>query len=141
MWFTLAAIKRPVAMTMVFVALGFLGVLAWFKLPKQLFPDTEIPVMSVSSVPGAGAEVDGDRRADRDAVSTISNVDTVQAPRSGLGYVIIIFDANTDQEAGLPRARQGRCHSGGAPDDAETPVVKFDMSSMPTLVIGATSDI
>ena len=50
MWFTLAAIKRPVAMTMVFVALGFLGVLAWFKLPKQLFPDTEIPVMSVSSV-------------------------------------------------------------------------------------------
>ncbi|MDI9602734.1 MAG: efflux RND transporter permease subunit, partial [Acidobacteriota bacterium] len=80
MWFTLAAIKRPVAMTMVFVALGFLGVLAWFKLPKQLFPDTEIPVMSVSSVyPGAGAE-EVERlivEPIEDAVSTISNVDTV----------------------------------------------------------------
>jgi HAE1 family hydrophobic/amphiphilic exporter-1 len=146
MWFTLAAIKRPVAMTMVFVALGFLGVLAWFKLPKQLFPDTEIPVMSVSSVyPGAGAE-EVERlivEPIEDAVSTISNVDTVQSTAiEGLGYVIIIFDANTDQEAAASDVRDRVAAIVGVlPDDAETPVVqKFDMSSMPTLVIGTTSE-
>lgn len=146
MWFTYTAIRRPVAMTMVFVALGFLGALAWFELPKELFPDTEIPVMSVSSVyPGAAPE-EVERlivEPIEDAVSTISNVDTVRGISiEGMGYVIIIFDADTDQEAAASDVRDRVATIVGMlPDDADTPVVqKFDMNAFPTVVMGATSE-
>ncbi|MBD3176355.1 MAG: MMPL family transporter [Armatimonadia bacterium] len=146
MWLTHVAIRRPVAMSMLFVALAILGLQSWGKLPKQLFPDVEIPVMTVRTIyPGAGPE-EVERlivEPIEEAVSTINRVDDVRGTSTeGLGLVIVAFEPDTDEDAAASDVRDkvfGVLNQ--LPDDAETPVVeKFDFTAQPTVIIGATSE-
>lgn len=43
------AVKRPVAVSMVYVALALLGVAAWRNIPIELLPDTELPQLTVEA--------------------------------------------------------------------------------------------
>jgi hydrophobic/amphiphilic exporter-1 (mainly G- bacteria), HAE1 family len=51
------AIRRPVAVAMVYVSVGLLGVVAWTNLPLELLPDASFPQLSVTlQWPGASPE-------------------------------------------------------------------------------------
>src|SRR5690625_7924964 len=51
------AVDRPVTTTMVFFAIVLLGIVSLTRLPIDLFPEIEPPIISViTSYPGAGAE-------------------------------------------------------------------------------------
>lgn len=51
------SIRRPVAVTMVYLALGLLGIASWRNIPVELLPDTELPRLTVNaSWPGASPE-------------------------------------------------------------------------------------
>jgi hydrophobic/amphiphilic exporter-1 (mainly G- bacteria), HAE1 family len=51
------AIRRPVAVTMAYVAVALLGVAAWRGIPLELLPDTQLPRLSVQvGWPGASPE-------------------------------------------------------------------------------------
>jgi hydrophobic/amphiphilic exporter-1 (mainly G- bacteria), HAE1 family len=43
------AIRRPVAVTMAYVAIGLLGYAAWRNIPLELLPDTQLPQLSVQA--------------------------------------------------------------------------------------------
>ena len=43
------AVKRPVAVSMVYVAVALLGVVAWRNIPIELLPDTELPQLTVEA--------------------------------------------------------------------------------------------
>jgi len=52
------AIRRPVAVLMVYLALALLGVVAWVRIPRELLPDTELPRLTVTAWwPGASPEM------------------------------------------------------------------------------------
>jgi HAE1 family hydrophobic/amphiphilic exporter-1 len=44
-----AAIRRPVAVTMLYLALAALGLVAWFRVPVDLLPNTELPRLRVTA--------------------------------------------------------------------------------------------
>ena len=51
------SIKRPVAVSMVYVGVALLGVAAWRNIPIELLPDTELPRLQVNATwPGASPE-------------------------------------------------------------------------------------
>lgn len=146
MWLTHVAIKRPVAMTMFFVAIAFLGWNAYQKLPKQLFPDVEIPIVSVTTIyPGASPDDVERLIADpiEQAVSTVNRVDEVRTTsREGLCNVVIQFEVGADEKEAAADIRDkvfGVLNQ--LPDDAEQPIVqKFDIAAQPTIMAAALSD-
>lgn len=79
------SIKRPVFITMVMVALVVVGMIAYNRLPVDLFPDISNPVISIrTQYSGAGptvveAEV---TRPIEDAVSPLSGVKSVESTSS-----------------------------------------------------------
>ncbi len=51
------SIKRPVAVSMVYVGVALLGVAAWRNIPIELLPDTDLPRLQVNATwPGASPE-------------------------------------------------------------------------------------
>ncbi len=51
------AIRRPIAVSMLYFAVALLGVAAWRNVPLELLPDTELPKLSVHATwPGASPE-------------------------------------------------------------------------------------
>ena len=52
------SIRRPVAVAMVYCALGLLGVASWLNVPVELLPETELPRLRINAAwPGASPEV------------------------------------------------------------------------------------
>ena len=52
------SIRRPVAVTMAYLAVALLGVAAWRNIPVELLPDTQLPQLSVEAYwSGASPEV------------------------------------------------------------------------------------
>ncbi|HEY8468926.1 MAG TPA: efflux RND transporter permease subunit, partial [Longimicrobiales bacterium] len=51
------AIRRPVAVTMAYLAIALLGVAAWRNLPIEFLPDTQLPRLTITATwPGASPE-------------------------------------------------------------------------------------
>ncbi len=51
------SVRRPVAVAMGYLAVGFLGLAAWRNIPIELLPDTDLPRLTVSGYwPGASPE-------------------------------------------------------------------------------------
>jgi hydrophobic/amphiphilic exporter-1 (mainly G- bacteria), HAE1 family len=145
MWLTHAAVRRPVAMAMFFIAVGLMGIMAYLRLPKQMMPDTDIPYITVYCVyPGASPD-DAERLVGEPiekAVSTISGVDEVNTvSRESLCYIVVAFEVGQDvDEAAADVRDKVSSVLNDLPDDAEQPVVqKMDISAEPTIVAGATS--
>src|ERR1051326_5531086 len=100
MGLTRTALIRPVAITMMFLALAAMGVLAYTRLPVQRFPQVSFPVVSVSvGYPGAPPE-DVEALVTRrieDAVVGINGIDTISSTSNqGQSRVTIRFVEGTD---------------------------------------------
>ena len=51
------SIRQPVFMTMILLAFVVLGIVSFTRMPVDLFPDVEFPIVSVTTVyPGAGPD-------------------------------------------------------------------------------------
>src|SRR5688500_5083730 len=98
-----ASIRRPVGVTMLYLVLTSLGVVAWQKIPIELLPNTTLPRLTVTATwPGASAEaleafvtspLEGE-------IQQIKGVETVNSNSSADGRSVmnITFGRNTDME-------------------------------------------
>jgi HAE1 family hydrophobic/amphiphilic exporter-1 len=98
-----ASIKRPVGVTMLYLVLTALGVVAWQKIPIELLPNTNLPRLTVNARwPGASAEaleafvtspLEGE-------IQQIKGVETVNSnsTSNGQATVNVTFSRNTDME-------------------------------------------
>ena len=73
---------RPVAVAMMYVGIAALGAAAWLRIPIELFPDTELPRLTVlTDFQGASPEVtEACLTAPREAV--VQQVRSVEEIRS-----------------------------------------------------------
>lgn len=134
------SIKRPVFVTMLMVALIVVGVIAYAKLPVDLFPDTSSPVISVRvSYPGASPEVVESEitKILEEAVSPLSGIQSIESSSSqGQSSVTVIYspDYAVDKAASDVRERVASVQR-QLPRDATVPVVqRFDPSLSPFLM-------
>src|SRR5215475_5205497 len=103
MGLTRLSLVRPVAITMLFLALAAMGAVAYTRLPVERFPNISFPSVGVSvSYPGAAPE-DVESLVTRpleDAVVGLNGIDTLESTSSeGSGRVQIRFREGTDVNA------------------------------------------
>ena len=135
------AVRRPVATLMAAVALVVFGAIAQQRLPVSLFPDVDIPVVTVTVVyEGADPETVETDVTDviEEAVNTISGVKTIRSESTeGLAQIFIEFELETDVDVAAQEVRDRVAAVRiDLPPDIKPPVIeKFDPDSAPILAI------
>lgn len=92
------AIKQPIFMTMILTAGMVMGILSYTRMPVNLFPDVEFPVVVVTTVyPGASPEeLEREVTAKmEDALSASSGLESIQSTSSE-GFSLIVLQYNLD---------------------------------------------
>jgi len=133
-------------MSMVFVAIAVLGFISYRGLPLELFPDTELPVVTVvTTYPGAGP--DEIERLVTDPIesgtASCSGLDEMRSQSiENHSVVILIFVYGTDIDAAAADVRDKvSAVKAQLPTDAEDPVVsKFSFTSTPIMRVGVAGD-
>ncbi|MEW5983372.1 MAG: efflux RND transporter permease subunit [Acidobacteriota bacterium] len=140
------SIKRPVVATVMMLTLVTLGVFSFRRLPVDMMPDVEIPVLSIiTEYPGASPET-VEREVSRkieEAVNPISGVKHVNSvSREGLSSVIVEFnlevkvnDVSQEARAKINAIRRE------LPEGMSDPVIqKFDFNAMPVISLAVRSE-
>src|SRR5579884_873750 len=146
MWLTRLSIARPLAVFAIFLAVAVAGLVAYLSLPINLFPNINIPVVTVTTAyPGAGPEeVELQVTANiEDAVAGLSDIDNITSTSSeGVSSVIITFtDRANNDLIGSTVERQVDAAIGTLPADAQRPIVtKLDPNALPVMQIAVVGD-
>lgn len=141
---TRLAIQRPIILLMALAAIMLLGWQAKGRMPAELDPRVEIPIVNVMTVyAGAGPE-EIERLVTRpieDAVSSVSNVTGVDSRSlEGVSFVTVDLKLGSDVNAAAADIR-ARIESirRDLPSDIDTPqIAKFDYNARPVMVLGVT---
>ena len=133
--------NRPVTILVLFVTLTGLGLFSALSMPVNLFPEVELPMITVSTVyPGAGpSEIE--RLVTRPLESSLANIGGIESMTStsteGVSRVMIKFNWDVDltEASNEIRDQLDRVRS-ELPTGIQSPrIMKFDPSSMPILGI------
>jgi HAE1 family hydrophobic/amphiphilic exporter-1 len=140
-----AATRRPVTVTVFFVALMIFGVVAFPNLPVNLLPELSFPTITVrTGYPGvAPAEVATFVSSPvEEAVGVVSGVVGVSSvSRAGLSDVVVEFAWGTDMDFAAIDIRDQLSRT-GLPTAADPPILlRFDPSLDPILRLGLGSAI
>jgi HAE1 family hydrophobic/amphiphilic exporter-1 len=141
------SIKRPVFAAVMMLALVTLGLFSYRRLAIDMYPDVQIPVLSVTTVfPGAAPE-SVEREVSKlieEAVNPIAGVKHVgSVSREGVSAVWVEFELGVDindvsQEA---RAKVSSIRA-DLPQAIEEPVIeKLDFSSLPVISVAVRSEV
>ncbi len=138
------AVRRPVGVSMVFLAVVMLGVVALRNLAVDLLPAVDVPQITITTQYEGVAPEEIETLITRpieQATSTIEGVERIEAESSeGLSRVRLQFGWNSSLEMALDEVRVAvdRVRA-RLPEDAEPPnVYKFDLAQMPILHLGLT---
>lgn len=145
MGLTRLAITRPVTILMLVLALVILGLQSRERLPVDLYPDVEFPIIVVSTIyAGTGPEEIETliSKPIEDAVSSISGLKKLTSTSSeGVSLVVMEYELGTDLDEVTADVRSKLDALRNAlPDDAKAPVVmKADVGAMPVISLSMSS--
>jgi len=135
------SIERPVFATMMIFALIVLGLFSYMKLNIDMYPDVDIPFVTVTTVlRGAGPEqIETDvTKKIEDAVNPVAGVDHIQSTcQEGLSIVVIQFKLEIDGRTAAQEVREKVAAArANLPTEIEDPVItRFDPASLPILTL------
>ena len=145
MWLTNLAIRRPVVILMIFLALIIIGFRSRSGMPVDLYPNVDIPYAIIMTIyPGAGPEEIETlvSKPIEDAVGSVNGMkNLVSNSQEGISVVSLEFELGTDLDAAVSDVRaKVDAARGSLPDDVESPVIqKIDIGAMPVLYLGMSS--
>ncbi len=140
------AVRRPVTVIMFVMVLLLLGAISLGRLPLDLLPDIEAPVIAIqTSYDDAGPyEVENFvTRPVEEAVATVDHVSTISSVSSqGHSTVVAQFDWGTDMDfAALDVRERVDLVSDALPDDTGSPtIIQFDPADMPIMELVVTGE-
>ncbi|MGB8359624.1 MAG: efflux RND transporter permease subunit [Bacteroidales bacterium] len=139
------AVKRPVTTILIFVITMIIGIYSLTKLPVDLYPEIELPFISVyTSYPGASAsDIETNlTRPIENALSAVSGLKEITSTSSDNTSVIFLqfeYETNLDEAANDIRSNLSFIQ-GFLPEDAEDPtILKFNSSMMPIIFYAITA--
>lgn len=141
------SIKRPIFASVMMLALVTLGIFSYRRLAIDMFPDVEIPVLSiVTKYPGASPETVEREVTKRieEAVNPISGVKHVTSTsRESVSTVVVEFNLEVKiNEASQEARAKVNAIRGDLPQGIEEPIIqKLDFSSIPIVSLAVRSDI
>ena len=141
------SIKRPIFASVMMLALVILGIFSYRRLAIDMFPDVEIPVLSVvTKYPGASPETVEREVTKRieEAVNPISGVKHVtSSSRESVSTVVVEFNLEVKiNEASQEARAKVNAIRGDLPQGIEEPIIqKLDFSSIPIVSFAVRSDV
>lgn len=146
MLFTRLAIEKVWATIAIFGALCVIGLVAYFSLPINLFPNVPIPVVTITTLyPGANPqelEIQVTRPIE-DAVASLSKVKDIQSTSAeSFSSVVVIFEDSADLNLiASDVERRVNTVVGEFPTGAERPIVlKLDIGAEPVMRLALIDD-
>ncbi|WP_066638860.1 efflux RND transporter permease subunit [Desulfolucanica intricata] len=134
------SVERPVAISMLIIALVLLGLFSLPKLGVDLYPDMNFPAaVVVTSYSGADPE-EVEKMVTKpleQAVGTVSNVKEIQSlSQSGNSLVVILFEWDTDMDSAVADIREKMdLYREMLPESAGSPMImKMDPNQAPILL-------
>lgn len=140
------SIRRPVFATMMMMSFVIFGAVLYLRLPVDMFPDVDFPVVTVTVVyPGADPATMEEKVADpiEEAVNSLGGIEMLRSVSVGsVTQVIIQFDLDTDLDTATQDVRDRvAAIQDQLPDGAETPTVqKLDLGASPIMQIAIAGD-
>ncbi len=139
------SIKRPIFATVMMLALLTLGIFSYRRLAVDMFPDVEIPILSiVTKYPGASPETVEREVTKRieESVNPISGVKHVTSTsRESVSTVVVEFKLEVKiNEASQEARAKVNAIRGDLPQGIEEPIIqKLDFSAMPIVSLAVRS--
>jgi len=141
------SVHHPIFTVMIFLIVIILGFVSFTRLPIDLMPDITFPTLSVSTSYGNASPEEMEELITRpveEALAAVPGVEEISSTSSeGSSSVRVSFAWGTDLEEASNdvRDRLDRMIS-ALPDEVERPRLrKFDPSSFPILILGASADL
>jgi multidrug efflux pump subunit AcrB len=148
MWIVQLALRRPYTFVIMALLIVILGVLAVYRMPTDIFPDINIPVVSAiwtySGVsPEEMAEVITVRceRAFTVMVNDIDRIESTSLP--GLAVIRVYFHADARIDAAVAQmAAASQSVLKSLPTGITPPnIIQYNASAVPILQLGISSDV
>ncbi len=146
MWLTEVSIKRPLFIIMVMLGFITLGVISYTRLGADLYPNINIPYVSIVVVyPGAGPTEVEERvtKPIEDAVAGTRNLKNLMSfSIDGVSAVVLEFDVGVDADAVTSDVdRQVKAIRRTLPDEIEEPtVMKAEYNALPIVTLALWGD-
>ena len=147
MWIVRLALRRPYTFVVMSMVIVILGVLAVFRMPTDIFPEIDIPVVSVIwSYAGISPEEMAEvvtTRCERSFTTSVNDIEHMESQSlPGLSIIKIFFHPNARVDAAvaqLAAASQSVLHS--LPTGMTPPsILRYNASSVPILQLSISSD-
>jgi len=147
MWIVRLALRRPYTFVVMSMVIVILGVLAILRMPTDIFPDIDIPVVSVIwSYGGISPEEMAEVvtiRCERSFTGTVNDIQHIESQSlPGLSVIKLFFYPNAKIEAAvaqLAASSQSVLHS--LPTGFTPPsILRYNASSVPILQLSISSD-
>ncbi|MCK5077696.1 MAG: efflux RND transporter permease subunit, partial [Calditrichia bacterium] len=141
MFLSSISIKRPIMASMGLLVFMIFGLMAYFNLSLNLFPEVDIPYVTIQTIyPGGGPkEIESQvTKKVEDAVSTISKIDNITSySMESVSFVIMKFEIGKDADIANQEVKDKvNAILNDLPKDAELPIIeKFDMNAQPVIDI------
>src|SRR5213083_2319756 len=141
MWMTLLALRNSIAVLMAALAVAILGFVALGRLPIDLFPNINLPIINIGTVYTGAGVLDIEKTVTypiEKAVSAVSDVKFVESKsRQGLSTVRLWMnwgaDVNNGQTEVIQRIQQ---ILNTLPRGIKQPfIVRYDLSNIPVALI------
>ncbi|GAB6179525.1 efflux RND transporter permease subunit [Desulfotomaculum defluvii] len=144
------SVDRPVAISMLIIALVVLGLFSLPRLAVNLYPDMELPIAVVSTSYEGAAPAEVEELITKPLESAVATTENIKEIRSnsqnGFSLVIVIFNWGTNMDnATIDLREKIDFVRGMMPDDASSPrVMKLDPNQAPIIsfsLTGANGDL
>lgn len=141
-----SAVKKPITILMIVIAVLIIGGVALNRLSVDLYPDIELPIVAtIVSYEGVGPEEIEQliTRPIEESVSGLPGIKQVSSTSSrGSSMIIAEFNYGTDMDYSEIKVREKvDTVKAFLPDGATSPmVIRFNLDMMPVMVMGVTGD-
>src|SRR2546422_830059 len=141
MWLTLLALRNRIGILMLSLAMVVLGATSLNRLPRDLFPNIQVPVAFVGVIYKGAPPIDIEQSVVypiEKAVSSASNVEHVESfSKQGIGAVQVWFNWGADINVGQMEVMQRitQILNSLPPAIMQPFVVKFDVSNIPVAFV------
>ena len=141
-----SSVKRPVTTILIFVALIVIGLYSLVRLPVDLYPEIELPFVTVlTTYPGASAsDIESNvTRPLEDVLNSVSNLKELTSTSSdGLSVIFLNFEYGSNLDEAMNDIRSNlNFVTRLLPEGSEDPtIIKFNSSMMPIIFYAITAN-
>ncbi len=140
------SVDRKITVTMITLILLLGGLISYTNLGLDMLPDIEFPMVSVITVYSGASPEDIEAIVTKPLEQAVASVSGVKGVKSstieGISIIAVEFENGSNLDFAAQDLRdQIAMFADFLPDDIQTPLVmKFDMSALPLMFYGVTSE-